>query len=165
MLFLLIRNFWLYIPIRRLCHWWSIIISWTDNTIEMWPKLLWIILDLEKHIKRSSELHFLEPCSLERVIWRCAQTSPQMLRITWNCAVSIANNLDALRTLRAHQINWLSDRQATNKWSQSNHCHTSCGESQNTYQNRTEMHKMTKQSLAIKHFSEACSSFRNSIPL
>ena len=60
----------------------------------------------------------------------CTDFTADAIRITSNCAVSIANNLDVLRPLRAHQINWLSERQATNKWSQSNHCHTSCGKSQ-----------------------------------
>ena len=33
----------------------------------MGPKLVWTIADLEKHIKKSSELHFLKSCGLERV--------------------------------------------------------------------------------------------------
>ena len=37
------------------------IISWTPNAVEIWPKLVWIILNLEKHIKKSSALHFLKP--------------------------------------------------------------------------------------------------------
>ena len=71
--FVFIREFQLYIPWvtgdwinGNLLTGDAKTISWTTNSIEMEPKLVWIILDLEKNIKTSSELHVLKPCSLER---------------------------------------------------------------------------------------------------
>ena len=79
------------------------IISWTPNAVEIWPKLVWIILNLEKHIKKSSELHFLKP-------WRVNMHKliKNLILVGWKFVLSSSEfNLDLHIPVKKEKIeNW-----------------------------------------------------------